>query len=142
MQILPTSLHLSIQEQCPRPPYHEMLPLKRMPIKFSHSTNANIRSSSSHHLSSRRGIYHLPLLIQPAPRSILPTLQHHMVALQSTRKIVPGGRNQCVLTEEILYHSFICRLHKVIRSVLTVTTFQMTNILRGAGKRMCKRKNL
>ena len=44
-----------------------------------------------------------------------------MIALQSTRDIVPGRRHKVVLAREILNQGFICRLHEVISWGLDVT---------------------
>ena len=47
-------------------------------------------------------IYHLPLLVQPAARRVVPTLQHHMVALQAAGEVVPGRGDHGVFALQVL----------------------------------------
>lgn len=45
---------------------------------------------------------HLPLLVQPASGRIMPPLEHNMITLQSTGKVIPGRRNQSIFSLQIL----------------------------------------
>ena len=47
-------------------------------------------------------IHHLPLLVEPAARRVVPPLQHHMVALQAAGEVVPGRSDHGVFALQVL----------------------------------------
>lgn len=47
-------------------------------------------------------IDHLPLLVQPASWGIVPPLKHNMIALQTTREIIPGRRYESIFSLKVL----------------------------------------
>jgi hypothetical protein len=49
-----------------------------------------------------RTIHHLPLLVQPAARRVVPALQHHVVALQAAGEVVPGRGDHGVFALQVL----------------------------------------
>jgi len=52
--------------------------------------------------SKFRTVDHLSLLAQPALGHFVSPLQHHVIALDTASKIVPGGGNEGVLALKIL----------------------------------------
>lgn len=52
--------------------------------------------SSYHHM-----IDHLPLLVEPAPRCLCPSLQHDIVHLESAVQSMPRSSHQVVLSLQV-----------------------------------------
>lgn len=58
-------------------------------------------------------IHHLPLLVQPAARRVVPALQHHMVALQAASEVVPGRGDHGVFALQVFDDLFGCGLGRL-----------------------------
>jgi len=58
-----------------------------------------------------RTIHKLSLLVQPAPRHVMPPLNNDVVALQPASKIVPRRCYHCVFTLQIPDYLITCGLY-------------------------------
>lgn len=52
--------------------------------------------------SAQLTVDHLPLLVQPAPRGVVPPLKHKVVALKPACQIIPGRCDEGIFPLQIL----------------------------------------
>lgn len=94
------------------------------------------KQAGRHHLDmgcvGRKGqgrltIHKMPLLVQPALGRLVPPLQHHVVALQPAREVVPRRRDERVLALEGLDGLVRCGL-VFLAFVLDVTILGLGSV--------------